>query len=604
MTKQLQQQFQTLSLLSILDQSILKAENGEKVLEIIFNSLKNLVNYDLLVLGTYREPSRLELIIDYQDEPRTVNYVRISPKELDNLKHSKEITLNLKIVTLPQYLVPIKAYPIKRLIIFPILHKHSPTAIICLGFESLEALNVCNTEELHDIFYRAAVAFTHADWEERLYHQAHYDDLTGLPNRLVLKDQLNQALIRGSDHNYYTILMFLDLDNFKDINDTLGHGIGDQFLSLVSKTMQEAVGSQYLISRIGGDEFTVLITDLRSSELAHKKSISTAEKLLHVFDNPFMMNNVEFHITASIGIVIAPDDATKGEELIKFADMSMYKAKESGKNCYVFFSTTLEKMVTERNILLQEMHTALHEDQFCIYLQPKINCLDNSLVGAEVLIRWNHPEHGIVLPDVFLPLAEDSSLIIPLGAWVFRKACLQLNEWRSLYGEVPSLAINIAAKQLSQPNPAQQIELIIADTGVDATRLEFEITESSLIGNLKETIAILEQLHSLGSRLSIDDFGTGYSSMRYLQILPLDNMKIDRIFIQDLLTDKKNVSIIKAIITLGNNLGLALIAEGIESKEQSELLATLGCTVQQGFYFSEPLTPEAFAKRYLKKQDQ
>ncbi|KTC66316.1 inner membrane protein PLUS sensory box protein LssE (plasmid) [Legionella adelaidensis] len=601
MAKHLRQQFRTLSLLSVLDQSILKNEDGEKVLNLIFASLKELVDYDLLILGSFKRNNKIDLrVLTGENSNEILKVVEIKKEEYKNLQYSREITLNLNVVDAPAYLSFVKEYGIRYLIIFPILHKNDPAAMIVLGFNHIDSLNDCNTEELHDIFYRAAVAFTHAEWEERLYYQAHYDDLTGLPNRLVLRDQLHRALIRNVEARHHCVLMFLDLDNFKDINDTLGHSVGDNFLYSVAQTMQNAIGHNGLIARIGGDEFTILLTDIPRADLAHKKAISAADKLLKVFAKPYNVKGAEFHVTASIGIVIAPEDSNNSDEIIKFADMSMYKAKESGKNRYVFFSSALEKIVRERNRMLQELYTALTEEQFRIYFQPKINCENFSLVGAEVLLRWEHPTLGLLLPDYFLPLTEESNLIIPLGEWVIHEACRQVKEWEKQNLSVPPIAINIAAKQFTQENLVSQITKIIETTQVNPQNLEFEITESSLIGNLSETISILNQIHHLGSRISIDDFGTGYSSMRYLQMLPLDNMKIDRVFIQGLPGDKRNLSIIKAIVNLAKNTGLVLIAEGIETKMQSELLHELDCVIQQGFYFSEPLPAKLFAKRYLK----
>ncbi|GGI88233.1 EAL domain-containing protein [Legionella impletisoli] len=604
MASQLNRQFKTLSILSMLDKSILTNKDGEAILNIIFDRLKEAVNYDVLVLGMIRheDKTRISLTIDDADRLQIeIAETELSKQDLLLLQQNQDRAIDLKKDGLPDYLASLTHHRMNYFILFPILHRGIPTAIMGMGFKEKETLKEFNTNELRDIFYRASIAFTHAEWEEQLYRQAHYDDLTHLPNRLMLRDAMNDALERAVKEETYCVLMFLDLDNFKDVNDTLGHSIGDRFLALVAKRMHQQLGNQGLLARIGGDEFTILLSDIPSVHIAKKQAEEVAERLLKAFDEPFLLEDMEYFATASIGIAIYPKDCKTSDELLKYADMSMYLAKARGKNDYEFFSSELEVEVIERNELLQELHSALQEKQFLIYYQPKIDSLNNTLIGAEALIRWQHPTRGLLLPDLFLNLAEESNLIFAIGDLVIKNTCQQLKDWQNEGYLIPPIAINIAARQFSQKDLSQRIASVIKKSGVNPTFIEFEVTESAFIENFDETVVILNQLKELGCKLTIDDFGTGYSSMHYLMKLPVDTMKIDRIFIHGIPQNEKNISIIKAIKTLALNLGMQVVAEGIETKEQSDLLKDLGCEYQQGYYFSRPLSPDEFARNYLKK---
>lgn len=602
MASRLNHQFKALSILSVLDKSVLAQNDGEAVLNIIFEHLKEVVNYDVLVLGLLKHED--DQAISFTIDDRTHDQIEIaesyvSEEDFLYLKNNKEIHYELGKQSLPDYLVGLKNHLMNYFIVFPILHRGMPTAIIGLGFKNKKDLNTFSNVELQDIFYRASVAFTHAEWEERLFKQAHFDDLTNLPNRLMLRDEMSSALDRAENNGTHCVLMFLDLDNFKDVNDTLGHSVGDKFLAMVANRMQNSLGTAGILARIGGDEFTFLMADLASASIAKRQAEEAANALLRSFDKPFTLQDMEYFASASIGIALFPDDCKTSDGLLKYADMSMYRAKERGKNGYAFFSRELEQSVIEHNELLQEMHLALNEKEFLIYFQPKINCKTGKLVGVEALIRWQHPTRGLLQPDAFLPLAENSNLIFPIGDFVIRETCRQLQQWKKEGLNIPCSAINIAARQFTQRDLGYRIIKIIKRMGIDPNMLEFEVTESAFIESFNETNAILTQLKQLGCRLTIDDFGTGYSSMHYLMKLPLDTMKIDRVFIQTLPDDKKNISIIKAIKTLADNLGMKIVAEGIETKEQSDLLAKMGCEIQQGYYFSRPLSGEEFAKQYL-----
>ncbi|KTD20324.1 EAL domain-containing protein [Legionella londiniensis] len=605
MSKRLRQQFQTLSLLSTLDQAILATEKGEQVLRIIFERLRELVDYDLLVLGIL-QPSdkpnkKIHLLSDDPDHDAVQTRItHITHHELEQICNSGDSALNLTESDPPPYLEILVQHNIKYAFIFPIFYQEKVTALFCIGFSDINTFNECDTEQLHDVFYRASVAFTHAEWEARLYRQARYDDLTGLPNRLVLRDAMHEAIQRAGRMDNRCALMFVDLDNFKDINDAMGHTVGDYLLAQVAKRMQQAIGDHILLARIGGDEFTILITDLVNYETARHKCMAVAEKLLHSFKQPFNLRDIEYYASASIGIVIYPDDCKTADELLKCADMSMYKAKESGRSRYEFFSSELEDMVQERNRLLQDMHSALENKEFLLHFQPKVDQRNHELVGAEVLIRWHHPARGMISPELFVPLAEESNLIFPIGEWVIQSTCEQIKRWQNQGIKPPPLAVNLAAKQLTKQELGKKIQLIVKEYNIDPGCLEFEVTESALIENFRTTNLILNQINKIGSKVCIDDFGTGYSSLRYLRMLPVKTIKIDKIFIQGLPEDKKNINIVKAIVALASNLGMDLVTEGVENIEQAQLLSELGCFIQQGYYYSEPLAEAEFTRRFLK----
>ncbi|WP_058484618.1 bifunctional diguanylate cyclase/phosphodiesterase [Legionella spiritensis] len=602
MIKRLNRQFQALSIMSKVDQAILFKPDVKKVIEIIFTGLKELVAYDVLMIGVSQQdnPHTLQIMTDASpDRNKAPDRVTMSQQDLEDIGRQTEIRISLPQEHPPVYMAWLNAIE-GHFLIFPILHHHELAALVCLGFNHKDRRDQCNTAELHDIFNRVAVAFTHAEWEARLYYQAHYDDLTGLPNRLVLRERLNQALKQSVSGRHYGVLMFIDLDDFKDINDTMGHGVGDLLLKQVARTMEDSLLKAGTVARLGGDEFTVLLTDFKNEAEAGTIAVEAAERLLQALSSPFTLADNTFNVSASIGIVVfTAREGTTSDDLLKFADMSMYQAKESGKNCYAFFTRELEQAVQERNELLHDLHTAISDNQLRLYFQPKVDASENKLAGAEVLLRWQHPVKGLLSPDRFLPLAEDSDLIVAIGEWVIQAACLQIQEWQKQSLVVPPLAVNLAARHFIHNDLVETIIRSTNETGVDSRYLQFEITESSLINNFKETITIMEQLSASGFQFALDDFGTGYSSLSYLKKLPLHIMKIDQVFVAGLPENKQDLSIVRAIITLAKNLGLIIVAEGIETRIQSELLCEMGCSIQQGYYFSKPLPDQEFCNQFL-----
>lgn len=423
--------------------------------------------------------------------------------------------------------------------------------------------------------------------EERIFHLAHYDALTGLPNRLSFYDKLQEAIVYGQRNNLPFAILFLDIDRFKDINDTSGHGVGDLVLRMVAQRLLRCVRSSDVVSRLGGDEFTIMLMNLGHVEGA----TIVAEKILHALTQKATIGDQDVFVSASIGITLFPSDGGDPQKLIKNADIAMYRAKELGRNNFQFYTTEINAQIVERLELQNRLYRALDHQQFELYYQPQIDTTTQTIVGVEALIRWNHPEIGMISPAQFIPLAEDKGLIVPIGEWVLATACEQVAEWRNS-GFPLKLAVNLSARQFRQANLAEEISKILSAAGLVAGDLELELTESYIMENPEEAIKILRKLKGMGVQLSVDDFGTGYSSLSYLKRFPIDTLKIDQSFVREVASDADNAAIVTAIIAMATSLKLQVVAEGVETEEQRQFLSSRGCTKMQGYFFSRPLTPE------------
>ncbi|EIC20628.1 PAS domain S-box protein [Thiorhodovibrio frisius] len=429
--------------------------------------------------------------------------------------------------------------------------------------------------------------------EEALYRLAHHDILTGLPNRALLRASLEQSLARARRSKKLLALLYLDLDLFKNVNETLGHPVGDQLLQQVATAMQKAIGDSCLIARVGGDEFMVVAEDLAEPSVAGR----LAARILNCFAEPFSADDRELFITASIGISLFPADGDDIDELQSHADLAMYQAKEHGRNTYRFFEATMTSGVSDRLRLESALRGALARDQLWLAYQPQIALEDETLVGVEALLRWQHPELGLISPGVFIPIAEETGLIREIGDWVLEQGVRQLAQWDRDGIKVPRLAINLAMPQMESPELVAQVRGVLERTGVSANRIELEVTESMLMRNIDQVRANLEALREMGVYLAIDDFGSGYSSLRYLKRLPIHRLKIDRSFVEQLTQDPNDDAIVRAVIVLGRSLGLAVLAEGVETRAQADFLAAEGCHEVQGFLFGRPVPPEEISAR-------
>ncbi|OIP08014.1 MAG: hypothetical protein AUK53_10800 [Betaproteobacteria bacterium CG2_30_59_46] len=427
-------------------------------------------------------------------------------------------------------------------------------------------------------------------YESQLEHQANYDTLTGLPNRNLLQDRLGQTLAYVRRHERELALLFIDLDYFKNINDSLGHNAGDRLLKLVAVRLAGCVREGDTVSRQGGDEFVVILSDVAAEEDA----TLVTQKILHAMSEPFDVDGRELYVTCSIGIALYPKDGGDSETLLKNADAALYRAKDLGRNNAQFYAAEMNLKAMERLTLEDGLRHALEHNEFVVHYQPQVDLRTGEIIGMEALVRWQHPEQGLVSPARFIPVAEESGLIVPLGEWVLRTACIQNKAWQRAGLRPISVAVNLSARQFRQPNLVEVVVGILRETGLDPAHLELEVTESLVMQNVEVTIATLGRLKAMGIKLSIDDFGTGYSSLSYLKRFPIDTLKIDQSFVRDITTDPDDAAIAKTIISMAHDLQLRVIAEGVETEEQKSFLQQRHCDEMQGYFFSRPVPAEDF----------
>lgn len=434
-------------------------------------------------------------------------------------------------------------------------------------------------------------AINRKQWEQRLVELAQHDHLTGLPNRMLFQDRLDQALREANRSGILLGIMFLDLDRFKDINDTLGHAVGDKLLQSVAGRLRACIRDSDTVARLGGDEFAIITRNLQSiAEIGY-----LARRIIEALAKPHQLDGHEIHCTASIGVTVHPINEGGTEQLLKNADLALYRAKETGRDGFQFYDTEMNKSVQTRKILERQIRRALEKQEFILHYQPNVDARTGKVVGSEALVRWQSPSRGLVPPNDFIPLAEETGLIVPMGAWVLREACRQAKEWQDS-GNMPGrVAVNLSPVQFRRRDFAETVMEILDETKLDPNNLELEITENVVMGDFNATAHTLETLYNNGIRLVIDDFGTGYSSLTYLKRFPVYKLKIDRSFVRDITTNPEDAAIATAIIGMAHNLKLQVIGEGVETLEQKAYLENCQCDEFQGFYFTKPLSPLQFA---------
>lgn len=429
-------------------------------------------------------------------------------------------------------------------------------------------------------------------YQEELEHQANHDSLTGLPNRNLLRDRISQAIVFADRYDQVAVIAFLDLDNFKLVNDSLGHDAGDQMLKLAAGRLASSLRASDTVARIGGDEFVLVLHFAAGDGMIGQH----VQRLLTSIAQPFNINGREVFVTCSVGVSIYPQDGKDGDTLLKNADAAMYRAKEQGKNTFQFFTRELNERVSERLDLESDLRRALERGEFAVYYQPQVDLVTGRIVGAEALVRWRHPSRGAVAPGRFVAIAEETGLIVPIGEWILRTACEQIKAWQQAGLPPLAVAVNLSARQFREAQLAELVESVLADTGVEPGLLELELTETVLMRNPEEAETALRHLKSMGLRVAIDDFGSGYSSLNYLKRFPIDKLKIDGSFVQDLPESEDGSAIVLAVISLGHSLGLRVIAEGVERRRQAEFLRAHGCDELQGYYYGAPMPAEEFAE--------
>jgi diguanylate cyclase (GGDEF)-like protein/PAS domain S-box-containing protein len=465
-----------------------------------------------------------------------------------------------------------------------------PIEIMLSPLESFGGILV--TAAIRDITARKDAEKHLAQMMDQISHSSQHDSLTGLPNRLLLKDRIGQAIALARRHSCQVAVMFLDVDGFKHINDSLGHSAGDRLLQSIAMRLSDCVRTPDTVSRHGGDEFVVLLQDVNQPEDA----ANAAARILRAVAEPHSIGRQDLHVTATIGVSVFPDDGQDAETLIKNADTAMYQAKENGRQSFKFFKPEMNVRAVERQSIEEDLRSALKRKEFALHYQPKINLKSGEITGVEALLRWTHPTRGSVPPLKFIAVAEDSGLILPIGTWVMREACAQARAWVDAGLPAITMAVNVSAVQFRNESFLEGLFEILSETGLDPGFLEIEVTEGVLMKHSELAASILKTLRGRGVRVSVDDFGTGYSSLSYLQQFPLDSLKIDQSFVRRITTDPDETSIVSAIIRMAQSLNLRVIAEGVETAQDLAFLKEHGCDEAQGFYLSRPVPPEQMVK--------
>lgn len=477
---------------------------------------------------------------------------------------------------------------IKALLCVPIVSRDGRTTGF-IGFDDTE--RVREWSELDTHLLKVVSGFIAAEFEREaadrtIRQMAYYDHLTGLPNRRLLFDRLEQVISRGRWKERLAAVLFLDLDRFKVINDTLGHELGDRLLRVVASRLRKCLHDGDTVARIGGDEFTVLLHEIGRPE----DVFTVVKKIFATFEPPVVLGGHEVYMTASMGVSIYPHDGEHPDELLRNADVAMYKAKKEGRNTYCIYSPVMNDKALERLWMENMLRKAVDKNEFLLHFQPQVDVVSGRVVSVEALVRWDNPGSGLISPGDFIPIAEETGLIVPIGRWVLRNACSTARKLNDYGIEDIRVAVNISARQFNQSDFSETVEQALAETGLEPGRLELELTESIIMEHTEEVIAKMRSLRERGVRFSIDDFGTGYSSLSYLKRLPINTLKIDKSFVANILTSPDDASIAIAIIRLAHSLKLEVVAEGVETAEQFKFLKTLQCDTMQGFLFSRPLT--------------
>ncbi len=443
--------------------------------------------------------------------------------------------------------------------------------------------------------HRTARMLNAANAERKIRHLAYHDVLTGLPNRMLFMDRIGQAISRSRRENSPFALLFIDIDHFKVINDSMGHEAGDKLLKIVSKRLTDVLRKTDTVARLGGDEFTIIIEGVESLSAVEVVS----KNILNVLDLSIEINKKNVHIGGSIGIAMYPEDGKDFGALLKNADTAMYRSKEMGRQTFQFYTHEMSLKAMQRLDLENQIRDGLKNEEFVVYYQPKVNLTSGQCLGMEALVRWNHPEKGIVSPFEFIPLAEETGLIIQLDEWVMRSACQQFKKWRDTGYPVNNLSVNVSARHFKEGGLLAHCKKIIEQSELASKYLEIELTESALVDNYASAKEILNEIHQMGIRIALDDFGTGYASMSYLKDFPFDTIKLDRSFVQGVPDDVESAAIVKAMIQLAEALKLNIVAEGIETDSQKNFLTDHDCAYGQGFLWSKPVPADEFEKNFL-----
>ncbi|RKZ83583.1 MAG: hypothetical protein DRQ39_09345 [Gammaproteobacteria bacterium] len=599
MSTRISQQFKFLTTLSEIDQLILSHITLKDILATTISHGNNAVQSKTINIAMVDEKND-ELLDLYSEDLHHVHGIAMSSypilaAEKNTLIHKKIAVYKVEDQNIPSYLKPLIQKELSCFALVPVVINDKLAAILIFGFATTDFSEETHSR-LRELGDRFAIALEKSAWENQLYLQAHYDPLTQLPNRQLLNDRLHQAIKRATRDKSSFPVMFLDLDRFKTVNDSLGHSSGDKLLKMVSQRLIDTLREEDTVARLGGDEFILYLATTENQYEIYSHISQIAQKILATIAQPFSIENQDIHVSGSIGIAIFPNDGDDVETLLKNADSAMYHAKSEGRNNFQFYSKELNEKATQTLVMETNLHQALESNEFELYYQPKVETQTGKILGAEALIRWIHPAQGMIRPDQFIPVAEETGLITQIGEWTLHEACHQNKAWQDKGLPKIKISVNLSPRQFQHQNLIDLVGQTLADSGLSPVYLDLEIVEGTAMHDIEKTIASLQQLKKLGLSISIDDYGTGYSTLSYIKKFPVDTLKIDMSFIQNLVENAGDRAIVSSTIILAHNLGLSVVAEGVEDTQQLELLQNLDCDEIQGYYFSRPLPADEFSK--------
>jgi len=598
MSSRIGRQIERLHTQANIDQLILSRPTVDDIIYIAIDGIEQMVSCEWAGIAV-REGGKSN---SFQLKGRSIgenNTSIISSFALSTQEYQRVVAQNIIVDTEKEkdFFIPLHNIPraaCRFWLLFPIISLDESVALLILGYNAEASDDDIN--QLKEFSSRIAVAFSNAAWEEKLYQQAHYDHLTNLPNRLLLHDRLQQEINHIARTKESFAVLFLDLDRFKNVNDSIGHEYGDMLLREMAKRISNCVRQEDTVSRLGGDEFVILIRSLDSPEKSLAASSLVAEKIISEVTKPVFLNQHDIRITTSIGIVICPTDGNNTETLLRNADSAMYHAKDLGRGNYQFYSENLNEAARYRMEMESRLRKALDQNEFRFHYQPKVDPVSGTITSAEALLRWYDNKEGIIYPDKYINIAEDIGLTTNVGMWGLRIVCQQAKEWEELLSKSFRVSINISAQHFLHGDIAQHVSTALEESGLNPSSLELEITESTAMLNIDRTVSIMSDLRNIGVVISIDDFGTGYSSLAYLKHFPVYALKIDRSFTNQILLNEKDMAIVKSTIVLAHNLGLKVIAEGVESDKQFQALSTMECDEMQGYLFSKAIPATQFTE--------
>ena len=604
MAIRLDKQFKSLSAMADIDRTILSSSNENYIVDTVLRYIKDIIPCDYVLLSVVDKSRSLENKQEKNQYGDGILKNTISLLDADSklLLAHRDYLLIKSTQNAPEFAKDIIRKGVMSLVIYPIVINDNLQSVITLGFRTTKNPHEGDLKHGRELADRVAVALSNTTKEEKIYEQTNFDALTKLPNRTLLSDRLNQAVQRARRSGDQIATLLIDVDRFKNINDSLGHTAGDQLLIEIATRLCTVINETDTLGRLSGDEFVIILSDIGYKNNSASMITATAENILNAIKYPFIIHHHEVTISASIGIAMFPADTMHAEDLLRYAEIAMYHAKSQRKGAYQFYSKDINASSIAQLVLENNLRQAIRNDELTLHYQPQFDSKSGQIVAAEALLRWDHPELGNLSPEELLPIADSSGLIVPIGDWVLRKTCSQIRAWLDKGIDPPRIAINLSAHQFREQNLIKRVKQILKEFELDVSFLELEITEDTIMSDIEQTAITLRTLNEMGIRLAVDDFGTGYSSLSYLAKFPIQYLKIDKSFIKDITTDPNMASIVSAIVALAHSLRLEVIAEGIETPAQYDYLHKLNCDLFQGFLLGMPVAPEQFEDLLTKQK--